>query len=77
VNWEAPFGQELWEHQGQPLTVRELRLRLAEAADQDAPVYVGMYDGSSVALRLPIDVSAETNGTDWRVVLTGGEAVNH
>jgi hypothetical protein len=75
MNWSAPFDQELWEHQGHPLTVGELRTRLAEVADKDAPVFVGIYDGSNVVVRLPVDLSAETDGNGWRVVLTGGQVV--
>lgn len=75
MTWEAPFDQELWEHQGQALTVRELVLRLADAPDPDARVLVGVYDGSSVVLRQPVDLSAETNGAEWRVVLTGGQLI--
>lgn len=73
VKWEAPYEQSLWEHQGQRLTVAELRLRLAEAPD-DASVLVGTYDGQTVDLRVPIDVSAEANEDGAvRVVITGGE----
>ena len=63
----------MWEHQGHPLTVGELRLRLAEAPD-DAPVLIGFYDGKRVDLRLPTDVSAEENDDGAiRIVITGGE----
>lgn len=76
MDWEAPFDQELWNLQGgHHLTVRELVRRLLEAPDQDAAVLIGVHDGSTVELRLPLDLSAETNGVEWRVVLTGGEAV--
>jgi hypothetical protein len=53
-----------------------LGLRLAEVSDQDALVYAGIYDGSSVVVRLPLDVSAETDGSHWCVVLTVGESVS-
>jgi len=73
VTWEAPFGQSLWEHQGQPLTVGELRQRLAAAPD-DAAVFVGTFNGRAVDLRLPLDVSAEQDAEgSVRVVITGGE----
>src|SRR3954471_24128115 len=73
VTWEAPYGQSLWEHQGQPLTAGELRQRLAEAPD-DAAIIVGTYNGQDVDLRLPVDVSAEQDAEgSVRVVITGGE----
>ena len=73
MTWRAPYEQSLWEHQGHPLTVGELRMRLAEAPE-DAPVLVGSYDGQHLDLRLPIDVSAEENEDGAvRVVITGSE----
>jgi hypothetical protein len=69
----APHEQSLWEHQGHPLTVGELRLRLDDAPD-DAPVLIGVYHGQAVELRVPLDVTAEANeARSVRVVITAGE----
>jgi hypothetical protein len=72
VTWQEP-NQDLWERQGEPLTVKWLRIALDGAPD-DAPVLIGFYDGLGVELREPVDMSAETSDTGAvRVVITAAD----
>jgi hypothetical protein len=71
VSPTTPNGDDLWEHQGVPLTPRELiSVLLSRAVDLDAPLLVGVYtpDGGR-DLVTPFEVEVLDEQQDRAAVL--------
>ena len=66
-NWDE--DTDLWEHQGQPLTVERLRFALSHA-DDDLPVLVTVYDETERREAIaPVEVGFTGKGDRPRAVV--------